>query len=365
MRTNRKAGLLILLAIVMLTITSYTDVSETDAAGAGIYWGAHLYGKPPEAASFQPGGLISNFETNIAQKKMSIIAWGAPWEYPVGSVLWFQTAYFDNVRAHGAIPMLDWGSWACCGLTATQPAYQLSYIANGTYDGFITTWAKQAKAWGHSFFLRFNWEMNGNWQFPWSSQLNNNTPDLYVKAWRRVHDIFNKVGATNVTWVWAPNISTWNTVPLAKLYPGSSYVDWVGLDGYNWAGYQGMPWEMFSQVYSGDTKLVSNSKDSYTEITTVAAGKPLMITEFASVEAGDGGGAKSYWIADALGNSVINKYPKIKAIVWFNWDAGAGLSWPVESSAASMNAFRTGISPAIYLTNIFANLGNGKIQARR
>ncbi len=364
MRTNRKAGLLMLLAFAILAITSYTDIMETDAASGGIYWGAHMYGKPPETASFQPGGLISNFETNIAQKKMSIIAWGAPWVY-LGKALWFQTSYFDNVRAHGAIPMLDWGSNACCGLPAEQPAYKLMYIANGTYDGYLTTWAQQAKAWGHPFFLRFDWEMNGNWQFPWSSQLNGNTPALYIQAWRHVHDVFNKVGATNVTWVWAPNISTWNTIPLAQLYPGSSYVDWVGLDGYNWYTKQGMPWESFSQIYSGDTKLISNSKDSYTEITTVAAGKPLMITEFASVEAGDGGAKKAAWITNALGNSIINKYPKIKAIVWFNWDAGAGLSWPVETSAPSMNAFRTAINNATYLTNIFSTLGNGKIQPKR
>jgi hypothetical protein len=126
-----------------------------------------------------------------------------------------------------------------------------------------------------------------------------------------------------------------------------------------------MPWMSFNQVFSGDTALVSNSKDSYTEITRVAPGKPLIITEFASIEAGDGGAKKAQWIKDAFTSSIITRYPQIKAVVWFNWDAGAGLSWPIESSTASKNAFATSISNPIYLLNSFANLSNGKIPPRR
>jgi beta-mannanase len=208
--------------------------------------------------------------------------------------------------------------------------------------------------------------MNGNWQFPWSSQLNGNKPVDYINAWRHVHDIFVRVGANNVTWVWAPNISTWNTIPMAQLYPGSSYVDWIGLDGYNFFTRQAMPWETFTQIYSGDTKLVSNSKDSYTEITKLAPGKPLIITEFGSVEAGDGGVKKSQWITDAFNTAIPTRYPAIKAVVYFNWNAGnAALTWPIETSVASKNAFAAAISSPTYLTNIFATLANGKIPARR
>ena len=30
-------------------------------------------------------------------------------------------------------------------------------IANGSQDAYITQWAEAAKAWGHPFFLRFDW----------------------------------------------------------------------------------------------------------------------------------------------------------------------------------------------------------------
>ncbi len=363
MRTYRKVGLFMLLTFAVLAITSYTNVIETDAASGGIYWGAHLYGKPPDAAAFQGDGMVNHFETYFARKKMSIIAWGAPWEYPAGTMLPFQKSYFDNVRNHGSIPLLDWSSMAPGG--PAQPKYKLSNITRGDFDAFITQWAKDAKAWNHPFFLRFDWEMNGNWQFPWSAQLNGNTPTDYINAWRHVRTIFNTVGANNVTWVWAPNISTWNTVPMSQVYPGSSYVDWIGLDGYNWAGYQGMPWEWFGQIISGDTKLVPNSKDSYTEITKLAPGKPLIISEFATVEAGDDGTYKAWWITDALTSAIINRYPAIKAVVWFNWDAGAGLTWPVETSVLSQLSFASAMSNPTYLSNVFSNLGNGKIPPKR
>ncbi|MEP6987356.1 MAG: glycosyl hydrolase, partial [Chloroflexota bacterium] len=317
-----------------------------------------------DTVSFQPGGLIYSFETLSAKKKMSIIAWGAPWEYPAGTMLKFQKLYFDNVRNHGSIPLLDWSSMAPGG--AAQPKYKLTNITRGDFDAFITQWATDAKNWAHPLFLRFDWEMNGNWQFPWSSQLNGNKPADYIAAWRHVHDIFTRVGANNVTWVWAPNISTWNTIPLAQLYPGASYVDWVGLDGYNFYTKQAMPWETFSQIYSGAPTLVSNSKDSYTEITNVAPGKPLMITEFASVEFGDGGTKKAQWITDALSSAIPNRYPAIKAIVYFNWNAGnPALTWPVGTSVASKNAFATAIANPLYLANIFNTLANVKIAARR
>lgn len=355
--------LLLGVALTALAVSVVGTPQETDAASGNIYWGAHLHGKPPEAIAFQPGGIVSNFESNVSRKGMSIIAWGAPWEYPTGTMLRFQRSYFDNVRNHGSIPMLDWGSFACCG--PNQPKYKLSNIARGDFDAFIVQWALDAKAWGHPFFLRFNWEMNGNWQFPWSVQLNGNTPQDYLSAWWRVRNIFTNVGANNVTWVWSPNISTWNTVPMSKVYPGPAFVDWIALDGYNWAGFQQMPWMSFGQVFSGDTKLVSNSKNSYAEITALAPGKPLMISEFATVEAGnDNGAAKARWITDAYTNAIINRYPAIKAVVWFNW-ADGGMSWPLDSSYAARQAFASAISSSTYLANVFRNLGSGKIPARR
>ena len=99
---------------------------------------------------------------------------------------------------------------------------------------YLRQYASEAKAWGHPFFLRFASEMNGSW-VSWSERHSGNSAGQFVQAWRHVHDIFTSVGATNVTWVWCPNTENAYTTPLEDLYPGNAYVDWAGIDGYNFS----------------------------------------------------------------------------------------------------------------------------------
>jgi hypothetical protein len=351
-----RSGVVSLLVLLLGLFAHQTSAGAKVAqqTTGSVYWGASLYGKPPDSANFQPGGLFHKFENNIAKKPMSIIAWGAPWEYPTGTMLRFQSWYFENVRQHGAIPMLHWGSWACCGVI--QSKYKLSNVARGDFDNFIRQWATDAKAWGYPFFLRFNWEMNGYWQFPWSVQLNGNTPADYVNAWRRVHNIFQQVGATNATWVWCPNISSSLTTPMAQVYPGSGYVDWLCLDGYNQYTRGAMPWLSFTQVFKGATSIVPTSKNSYQEITALAPDKPVMIGETGSIEYGDGGAKKGQWMRDMLAD-IPTQFPRIKALVYFNWnDNNPSLTWPIESSSGSQNGFSAGIQSSVYARNTFSNL---------
>ena len=286
---------------------------------------------------------------------MAILHWGQPWRMN-GSNQPFQTAYFNNVRNRGSIPLLDWGSWDASG-GPIQPDFQLNQIYDGQYDGYIQQWANDAKAWGHPFFLRFDWEMNGTWQFPWSEQLNLNQPGDYIKAWRHVHDIFTAAGAKNVTWVWCPNISSSVTRPFSALYPGDAYVDWTCFDGYN----KYTDWLSFNTVFTGSG--INWLSDSYQELLTVAPNKPIMIGETASLEAGDGGSKKAGWIADALGVQIPKALPKIKAVVWFNWDDNSPVlaTLPIESSPASSAAFAAAIASDSYAANDFASLNTSPI----
>ena len=109
-----------------------------------------------------------------------------------------------------------------------------------------------AKAWGHPFFLRFDWEMNTNW-FP-AASTRTATAGEYVRMWRHVHDIFTQVGATNVTWVWCPNVEYRRLrQAAAELYPGDAYVDWTCLDGYNWGtNPRRDAWRSFTTVFRPD-----------------------------------------------------------------------------------------------------------------
>lgn len=290
--------------------------------------------------------LQDQFEQR-AGKRASLIHWGVPW-FHQGSYHEFYPEVFDRVRTRGALPLVDWGSFDwCCG--PDQPQFRLAEIANGRHDAYVRRWASAAKAWGHPLFLRFNWEMNGHWQFPWAEPLNGNQPGDYVRAWRHVHEIFRQVGATNVSWVWCPNIVGPQTVPLGGLYPGDAYVDWVGLDGYNWGTAQGGHWQTAAELFQA----------SYDELGRLAPSKPIMLAETASAEAG---GSKAAWIEDLLLAQLPNRFPRVKALVWFNWnDNNPALSWPIESSPEASAAFARGIGSAYYRANEYAHFATSPI----
>jgi mannan endo-1,4-beta-mannosidase len=311
---------------------------------------------------YVPGWLdnldaLTTFE-NDTQKKVSIVMWYQGWGLTDGTQ-YFQTSWMNNARNHGSIPMVTWEPWLYTAPDPkeNQPDYQLSKIINGDFDSYIERWADDSKAWGHPYFLRFAAEMNGNW-FPWSEQANGNQPGQYVQAWKHVHKIFTDTGVTNVAWVWSPNIEYNGSTPLEELYPGDDYVDWLGMDGYNWgtvphrartASLEGSGtsrnaivtgWQTFSEIFS----------QTYTHITALST-KPLLVAETASAEQG---GSKAQWITDTYSIQIPSNFEKIKAIIWFNENKET--DWRIESSSTAQNAFATAIQPCFYATNQYASL---------
>jgi hypothetical protein len=362
---SRLASLIMTLVMVLgstIPTRAAASIAPALATAPSIYWGAMVGGKVPSSTNLS--GVMATFETR-SKKKMSIIHWGEPWKLSDGSWGEFQTTYFNNVRNHGSIPMINWASQKL-GAGVNQSDFQLRDIYNGNYDTYIRRWATDAKNWGHPLFLRFDHEMNG-WWYPWGEGktssgtiVNGNSAGDYVKAWRHVHDIFVSVGAKNVTWVWAPNMvgNSSNYASLSALYPGGSYVDWTALDVYNkyntWAG--------LNPLMTGSNGLTW-VKNSYNLVLSVAPAKPMMLSEFASVEAGDGGTKKAAWIKDALTTQIPTNFPKIKAIVYMNWDINAGNTYPVESSTAATSAWAAGITTARYASNLYGNLNTAPIPA--
>jgi len=264
----------------------------------------------------------NRFESN-AGKKVSILHWGvgSPWDHDFN----YWLSAFESVRARGELSLIDMNSGSV----------RLRDIANGVYDSAFKTWAQQSKAYGRPYFLRWDWEMNGKW-FSWgTTSTNQNTPADYVAAWRRIHDIFQQAGATNVTWVWCVNHEFTGSVPLEQLYPGDGYVDWTSIDGYNQApGW----WQTFSQVFAS----------TYSHLLQLAPAKPIMIAETSSIEAT---GSKAGWISDALTTQLPKNFPKIKALVWMNWriyQKSTWWPWQIESSASAQAAFKSAISSAYY-----------------
>jgi hypothetical protein len=224
----------------------------------------------------------------------------------------FDHAQLDSVWARGAVPLVTWEPWGEFEGTGIP----LTEIVAGGRDAYIAEAAREAASWGGPFFVRFAHEMNGGW-YPWGTF--RNTPALYKAAWRHVVSIFRAEGADNVRWVWTPYADA-ERLPFKRYYPGDKWVDWAGLDGFNW----GRPFASFQKIF----------EDSY-KATVRFTSKPLMIAETGSVEGA--GTAKAVWISRAL-KRALPRYPHIRALVWFSDVHPSGTDWRIETSPAALSA---------------------------
>ena len=317
-------------------------------AGAA-YWGAWIGPQLTGEAAPWDMGAVRKFE-QMTGKPVSMVQFSTPFadcSTRPCSYFDFPADPFKAIRAHGAIPFFSWSSQSIPG-SPNQPDFQLADILAGTYDGYIREWATRAAAWGHPFFLRFDWEMNGSW-FPWGEGANGNQRGEFATAWRHVHDIFTSVGATNATWVWCPYVSQSDN--FTRLYPGDDYVDWTCLDGYNWGTNPAAPrgWRTFDEIYG----------PSYAAITgALAPSKPMLLGEIAASEFG---GSKAAWIAEMF-EALPTRYPQIRGLLWFE-NLGNGMDWTLGSSESATAAFAGGIGDPRYLGNSFGGIGTGPIPA--
>ena len=318
-----------------------------------MYWGAWIGTGLTGREAPDDMSAVTRFQ-NMVGKPLSLIEWSLPWADCNGGPCVpfnFPTQHMNDVRQYGAIPFLSWGSSSLSDNpdATQQPNFQLRDITAGNHDGIIRNFAQGAKNWGHPLFIRFNWEMNGNW-FPWAERVNGNQAGDFVPAWKHVHDIFASVGANNVTWVWCPYVDPFRKQPLGGYYPGDDYVDWTCLDGYNWgpgSPANPLPWRTFQTLY----------RDSYYRVTTsIAPSKPMI---FAEVATSDYGGDKAGWISQMFGQ-LRRGYRQVKGLIYFDVNDRSA-HWELESSPSGASAFANGIAPSRFLTNVFGGASTSPI----
>jgi len=275
----------------------------------GCLWGLFQSNTPIQLYS------INQFEVQSG-KKAATIMFFIDWTYD------FPAQDCETIIKYGAIPHVTWEPW----IIGEENGIKLKDIIKGKWDKYIRRWAQEARDFGYPFFLRMGHEMNGDW-YPWSAAKNDYDASRFVAAWHHVYKIFEKAGATNVIWVWCPMnadfpASPWNKC--SKYYPGDEYVDWVGIDGYNWG--RAVSWGIwipFERLF----------KKRYEEFVELYPDKPIMIGEFACSTIG---GDKGEWIRRAFAN-IKNEFPRIKAIVWFNINKEC--DWRLNSSTDAFKAF--------------------------
>jgi Glycosyl hydrolase family 26 len=194
-------------------------------------------------------------------------------------------------------------------------------ITDGSSDRLIASVARKLAGMKRPILLRWGWEMNGNW-FDWDGTHNGQDTGGYVTAWRRLHRIFGEHGATNVAWVWCPN---WNSAPDAPwnkfqhYYPGDDYVDWVGIDGYDFDGES--PATLFTAITEAYGKR-----------------KPIIVSETAAIDLG--AHTKARWIKKLA--AWAEKTPALGAVVWFDTDIQPGTShnFRPDTDAEALAAYR-------------------------
>jgi hypothetical protein len=313
-------------------------VANASLGGSGkVYWGAWIGDQLTPGKNAPPWDMtgVSEFEQETGNKPLSLLEFSAPFEDCSESSCTssgFPWKPFEDIRAHGAIPFFSWASEST-PTNPNEPNFQLSDLIARSHDNYIREFATRAKEWGHPFFLRFDWEMNGTW-FPWGEGVNGNQPGEFAAAWRHVHDIFTEVGATKVSWVWCPYVN--RTTNLASLYPGNEYVDWTCLDGYNWGTNPAQPsgWRSFDNLFYSTYHQV---------VDTIAPFKPMVIGETASTE---WGGSKAGWIHNMF-EWLPTEFPKIRGLIYFEKN-GNNMDWPLESSPSALSSFAAGIEDSRY-----------------
>jgi hypothetical protein len=300
---------------------SQADGGEKITLKRGVYIGVFREGAPANV------NHIRKFEQQTG-KKPATIMWYQDWaqNFPHQSAL--------NAVEYGAVPHIVWEPWHW----SDHSRVQLKDIIAGKWDNYIRTWAQEIRAFKHPIHLRLAHEFNIE-GYPWGIVNNDKDPELYIKAYRHVVDIFKKEKVKNVQWVWCfmnyshPN-EPWND--WAKAYPGDKYVDWIGIDGYNWGTTQDWSeWQAFKYLFRDQ---VRKSKKLWPD-------KPIMIAEFASATKG---GDKAAWIREIPGY-LKTSMRDIDLIIWF--DLKKETDWRIKSSKQSLAAFKEIMQDPVFLSS--------------
>jgi hypothetical protein len=246
--------------------------------------------------------VIDDLESLIGHP-LRIVSSFVAWEEP------FPNAGHVLDRRAGRKPLIAWDGRS-----------DLRAVSAGRWDSLLLKRARSCRDFGGTIYLRWAPEFNGEWNPCYGR------PREFVAAWRHMVALFRSAGTRNVKWVWCPFAVQGKRQPAdewRRYYPGDEFVDWVGMDGYNWGTARAWSkWQTFGEIFA----------PLYADY---AGRRPLMICELACAEAG---GDKAAWVRD-MGTKLAGRFSKVRAVVWFDTDKET--DWRVNSSAASLRAFRS------------------------
>ena len=194
-------------AAVRVVTTSATSSASPIQA---IRWGS---------VRFVVGGVmvnITSFDTAIKEHvniRMVFMNWGSTY-FPAPKIL--------NNAKMGAQTVLEI-------MPRNKSLLGIGNSGSTTYNSWLRNFlVPNIVKMGLPITISFGSEMNGPW-YTWGRS----SPSLFVRAWRHIHSLLagTKAGPL-ITWMWQPSAIHFNTPSPVPWWPGKSYVNIIGLDGY-------------------------------------------------------------------------------------------------------------------------------------
>lgn len=314
----------------------------------GAYTGAYVdFGEGEAEVTYD---ALTGFE-RMTGKHLAVVAFGNFWgdqAFPAKTV--------RIVAKYGAVPLIFWSPWDKPYAEGKGPdRFKLPDILAGKWDRYIDAWAMAARDDGRPLLVTWGLEMNGTW-FPWSGCYYGGGkvighrdghplyqgPETFKQAYRYVVDRVRRQGATNVRWGFhANNFSTprnaWNR--MASYYPGSAYVDWLGLSVYGKMN-KAEGWAEFFRMMD----------EPYREISQLDAHKPIFLAEWGVGEFPPGD--KAGFIAEAF-RLLPTHYPRVRLAVYWHerWENADGSysNLRVNSLPEALDAYRRGVAAPYWI----------------
>jgi hypothetical protein len=176
------------------------------------------------------------------------------------------------------------------------PVGTLAAGATGAYNAYFVTLAQTLISGGEAnAYLRLGWEFDGSW-FPWNAT----TPAAetsFAGYFQQIVTSMRSVPGANFKFVWNPDAGAFTTpgYNVALAYPGSAYVNDIGIDAYD---------ESWATPFTPDNAWAETTLPSLTAARGFAAaeGRPLAFCEWGTAigSGGHGLGDDPLYVANIL-----------------------------------------------------------------
>jgi hypothetical protein len=311
--------------------------------------------QPPPPGSLYHGGFPGNAsgrEDDVTLERLR------EYEHLTGKSLawvyfshdWFRGRAFPfatarMIREAGSVPFIRLMLRSDSRHWRAESTYTLQRILGGMFDEDLRGWFRSARQFGSPLIVEYGTEVNGDW-FPWNGVQNGggqlddygsdgeaDGPERFREAYRHIIRLSREEGSRNITWVFHVNsgdapVGEWNR--LEKYYPGSDWIDWVGVSAYGAQKPEDTAWPAFRDVMD----------PVYARLTAMAPNTPVVVCEFGAT-LGSPRGNQETWAREALEDLVNDRWPRVIGFSW--WNEG----WRNDADPGHNTVMRLQDSPAL------------------